>query len=231
MTRYIVSWRLKESFRRIEKHVGRPVDPGQSILMACAGEGGEASICCDLGFTDVTFSDLSSAAVKAGMTRDARLKGVVLDAENLNLPDNSVDIVIVQDGLHHLPSPTRGFTEMMRVARVATIFMEPHDSFVGAAIGTKWERNGDAINYVFRWTKRLVGDIASSYLGQNTFDNLSFSYWHHNVVFAKVGRIVGAGANGRRTITGVKYFLDHCVPLSGNQFSGIVLKNYPSGIH
>jgi ubiquinone/menaquinone biosynthesis C-methylase UbiE len=68
------------------------------------------------------------------MDRDKRLKGIVLNAERTNLPSQSFDIALVQDGLHHLSSPVQGFTEMLRVAKRAVVFLEPHDSLVGRMI-------------------------------------------------------------------------------------------------
>jgi ubiquinone/menaquinone biosynthesis C-methylase UbiE len=62
----------------------------------------EGSILCDLGFTNVTVSDLADNGVNAAMDRDKRLKGIVLNAERTNLPSQSFDIASVQDGLHHL---------------------------------------------------------------------------------------------------------------------------------
>ena len=224
LVRYIVRWRLERTIERLQSHFGNHLGMHSSVLCLCAGEGGEASWLCDLGYRDVTFSDLSPMAVKAGHARDPRLKGLVLDAENLALEDGSYDLVIVQDGLHHLPSPVRGFTEMLRVARRAAAFMEPHLSIAGKLAGTKWERNGDAINYVFRWTTQLVEDVASSYLGPESFDNLSFSYWHHNPSFQKIANKLGGGRTAISALAGLKWTLDHTMGFAGNQFSGIVAK-------
>lgn len=221
---FVVRWRLHASIRALQQALDGRLSLDSPILFACAGEGGEASWLCDLGFRNVTFSDLSPVAVNAGIARDPRLKGLPFDAENLPLADNSYDLTIVQDGLHHLPSPIRGFTEMLRVARLGALFIEPHDSMAGRLLGTRWERNGDAVNYVFRWTKRLVQDVASSFLGPDSFDNLSFSYWHHNPVFGKLGRRLGAGSVARGLVASIKWSLDSLAAGAGNQFSGIIVK-------
>jgi ubiquinone/menaquinone biosynthesis C-methylase UbiE len=225
LTRYLIGWRLVTSIRRLRDAAGSRFPLDAKILFLCAGDGGEASLCCDeIGLTNIVFSDLSSVAVRSGMKRDPRLKGIVLDAENIELPDGSYDIVVIQDGLHHLRSPTKGFTEMLRVADVGVVFIEPHDSMVGRILGTKWEVNGDAINFCFRWNKRLVEQIASSYLGRETYRNLSFSYWHHNIAMARMGKIVGGGLWAKDFVAFAKATLDRLAPISGNMFSGIVLK-------
>jgi hypothetical protein len=90
-------------------------------------------------------------------------------------------------------------------------------------IGTQWEKNGSAINYVFRWDKKLVDQVASSFLGPNSFDNLSLSFWHHNVVYAKARSILG-GRFGLMVVRSIKYFFDRLIGRLGNQFCGLVIK-------
>jgi ubiquinone/menaquinone biosynthesis C-methylase UbiE len=226
MTSYVTLWRLSKSIKCFQAHAGGSFSSKSRVLFLCAGDGAEASACCDtFGLSNVTFSDISPVAISTGLRRDSRLLGFAADAENTGLKDASFDLVIVQDGLHHLRNPIRGFTEMLRIARLGVIFIEPHDSLVGRLIGTKWERHGDAINYVFRWTKRLVQQIASSYLGYgDVFMNVSFSYWHHNVVYARLGDLVGKGRRGIFLVGAIKFVLDHLFPFGGNQLSGIILK-------
>lgn len=220
----VVRWRLRKSINVVRRALGKRLTTDSPILFVCAGEGGEASWLCDMGFSNVTFSDLSPVAVSNGLNRDSRLKGLVLDAENLSTPDNFFDIVIAQDGLHHLPSPTRGFTEMLRVGRLGALFIEPHNSLSGRAFGTKWERSGNVVNYVFRWNRRLVEDVASSFLGPAVFENHSFSYWHHTLLFYKIGQNLGFGRFAEALIASLKWILDSIAARNGNQFSGIIIK-------
>jgi hypothetical protein len=223
MTLYLVRWRLKEALRRLLQ-ADEDITCASSVLVLCAAEGHEGSVLMDRGLLDVTVSDLSDAVVGVAVRRDPRLKARVLNAEETGLPAESFDIVVIQDGLHHLQRPVHGFTEMLRIASRAVIFLEPHDSLVGRLIGTKWETNGPAVNYVFRWTKRLVRDISCSYLGRNTFQTLSFSFWHHNIVLDKVGQRLGGGVFAISCIRAVKAFMDFLLPAMGNQFCGLVIK-------
>lgn len=39
-----------------------------------------------------------------------------MDAESLDAPDDRYDLVLVQDGLHHLSRPVTGLMQMLRVA-------------------------------------------------------------------------------------------------------------------
>jgi len=223
VTRYIVSWRVEESLKRLVHISKNRVNEESSILVLCSGEGMEGSILCDMGFKDVTVSDLAEQGVQAALQRDERLKALVLNAEHTDLASNSFDVVLVQDGLHHLQSPVQGFTEMLRVAKIGVVFLEGHDTLVCHAIGTVWEKNGSAINYVFRWNKRLVEQVASSYLGPDSFDNHSFTFWHHNMVYAKISKVLGSSF-GLSVINIIKLFLDKTLGKFGNQFCGLVLK-------
>jgi hypothetical protein len=226
IVQYISRWRVDEALRRIDAATGGRVARDSRVLVLCGGEAHEGTMLCDAGFQRVTVSDISPVAVAAAVGRDSRYEGKVLDAERVALPGEAYDLVVVQDGLHHLQSPIGGFTEMLRLARVAALFFEPHDSLVGNTLGTKWERHGDAVNHVFRWTRGLVGQIASSYLGPDSFDNLSFSFFHHNVVYDRIATLLGRGALARRSVETIKWSLDHALPGMGNQFCGLVRKRH-----
>ena len=97
----------------------------------CGGAGFEAEFLS--GFRDVVVtSDISTGASRRAIAR-ARLRGVhylaiVADAERLPFRDASMDIVVVHDGLHHLPDPQAGVLEMLRVARRAVAISEPTPS-------------------------------------------------------------------------------------------------------
>jgi hypothetical protein len=223
MTRYLVRWRLEEALRRLLQ-ADEDITCASSVLVLCAAEGYEGSVLMDMGLQDVTVSDLSEAVAGLAVRRDPRLKALALNAEDTGLRAQSFDIVVIQDGLHHLQRPVQGFTEMLRIASRAVIFLEPHDSLVGRLIGTEWEANGPAVNYVFRWTKRLVQDIACSYLGPSAFQNLSFSFWHHNVVLAKAGQRFGGGRFAISCIRLAKTTIDFLLPRMGNQFCGLIVK-------
>lgn len=223
LTNYVTHWRVKEAVRRLQILASGRLRSDTSILVMCGGEGGEASLLCDLGFTNVTLSDISDAGVDAAKRRDPRLKGMVVDAQNVACNSRTFGVVLIQDGLHHLASPIQGFTEMLRLSSVGVIFLEPHDSLIGKLIGTRWEQNGEAQNYVFRWTKKLVGDVCSSYLGHERFENESFSFWHHNPVFYKLGKLLGGGRFSINLLKIVKCALDTVAGRFGNQFCALIV--------
>jgi SAM-dependent methyltransferase len=225
LTEYLINWRLREAVNRMMKFVDGRLSKRSRILVLCAADGYEGSLLHDLGFEDVTVSDISPVAVKVALERDPRLKGIALNAEETGLDDASFDLVVAQDALHHLQRPVQGLTEMLRISRCGVIFFEPHDSFVGNAIGTRWEIHDEARNFVFRWRKKLVEDVASSYFGAPSFENLSFSFWHHNVMFGKLCKVLGGGRTSVYAVRLIKTFLDAILPGMGNQLCGLVVKD------
>lgn len=223
MTLYLVRWRLREAMRRLLR-AEPEISTASSVLVLCAAEGYEGTVLMDMGFTDVTVSDLSKEITGTAAGRDPRLKTLVLNAEQTGLGEGTYEIVVVQDGLHHLARPVLGFTEMLRIAARAVIFIEPRDSLVGRMIGTEWETHGPAVNYVFRWTPRMVRDVASSYLGRDSFRDLTFSFWHHNPVFAKMGKALGGGGFAMVCIRCAKTGMDLLLAPGANQICGLIVK-------
>jgi ubiquinone/menaquinone biosynthesis C-methylase UbiE len=88
-----------------------------TVPIVWGGVGGESTFFANQGFTSVTNSDFSTNALTLCSRFDARLKTLELNAEHLDLPDDSHDLVVVQAGLHHPSRPVLGYTEMLRVSR------------------------------------------------------------------------------------------------------------------
>ena len=224
LIRYLRDRRLHRALRELDKR-GRLDVAHQSVLVVCGGVGGEGSFLANQGFADVTVSDLSEKALELCRGFDGRLKTRVLNAEAMSeVEDGSYDLVLVQDGLHHLPRPVLGFTEMLRVARVAAIVIEPHSGLVARAIGREWEVEGDAVNYVFRWNRNIFEQATRSYLLQEDAEVVACRFFDHNLV---INRTVSKLPLPRRThVSAAKalYGLLHCAAPMGNMMVGIVVK-------
>ncbi|MFC4471060.1 class I SAM-dependent methyltransferase [Streptomyces xiangluensis] len=201
------------------------LDPaGQSVLIVCGGVGGEGIFLSRQGFTDVTVSDLSEEALTVCRTLEPKLRTMPLNAENMaEIPDSSYDVVLVQDGLHHLPRPVLGFTEMLRVARRAVVVIEPHDGLVGRLIGTEWERQGDVVNYVFRWNRSLLNQATRSYLLCKQAVVLPRRVWDHNLVVGKMARRFPE--RWRPTVAKTIYQALRPVNRLGNMMVAVVVKS------
>lgn len=223
LVRYLTRWRIERAWRELRRRAP-DITTHSSVLFMCAGDAGEATALADLGVTNIVICDLSENGVRAAVRADPRLGGFVSDALDSGLADGSYDVVVVQDGLHHLREPTKGFTEMLRIARRAAVFLEGHDSLSGRVVGREWELEGSMMNFVFRWNRRLVDQVAKSYLGRDAFENASFSFWHHNVHLAALGNRLGGGAKAGRHVRLLKRIADTVLPRAGNQFCGMVIK-------
>ena len=224
LVKYLISWRIKTAVKKLQKYTGSSCFDFH-VLVLCSGEGGEGTILCDLGFKNVVVSDISSSAVNLAVQRDPRLNGLVINVERSGLEASSYDLVLVQDGLHHLQNPVGGFVEMLRIARECVMFFEPHDSLAGRLFGNKWEKNGEAVNYVFRWKKTLVQAICNSFLGEDSFSNQSFSFWHHNVLMERfMKRFIKDPKISTVILKLFSSVINRTLGLLGNQFCGLIVK-------
>jgi glycosyltransferase involved in cell wall biosynthesis/ubiquinone/menaquinone biosynthesis C-methylase UbiE/uncharacterized protein YbaR (Trm112 family) len=125
---------IDEKFRRAVLPF-RPHLPDATALVVCGGSGMDAEYLARAG-ARVIASDISLGAAMRTRER-ARRHGVqiislVADVEHLPFADESVDLVFVHDGLHHLERPMDGLAEMARVARRWVSVTEPARAAVTA---------------------------------------------------------------------------------------------------
>lgn len=194
----------------------------QRVLVVCGGVGGEGTYLANQGFQDVTVSDLSEEALQRCRSHDPRLKTLPLNAEAMDVADDSYDLTFVQDGLHHLPRPALGLTEMLRVSRDAAVVIEPHFGVAGSLLGTRWERHGEAINFVYRWSRQSFEQTARSYLLMEEGRVVVRRFWDHNL---QVSRLAGRlPQRFRLRAAKVTYNLLQLADPLGNMFVGVVFK-------
>lgn len=224
LIRYLRDRRLQIAVDHILRRV-RGAASELDVLVVCGGVGGEGTFLANAGFRSVTVSDFSQSALDFCRARDPRLATKLLDAEKLAVPAESYDLVVVQDGLHHLPRPTLGFTEMLRVARVAAVVIEPHTGVVARLLGTKWETEGDAVNWVFRWNADTLTQLTNSYCPTVRSSIVPIRIWDHNVVMANVARAFGGRALGLAVVKLLYGALNASLWWAGNMMIGIVFKS------
>ena len=220
LTRYLRDRRLLKSLEVLEKYDTDIRD--WSVLLTCGGVGGEGLFFKKNGFKNVTVSDISENSLKICNEFDPSINTLMLNGESLDVPDNSYDLVVVQDGLHHLPRPVSGFTEMLRVAKKAVIVIEPYDSLIGNLMGTEWEKQGDAINYVYRWDKKSFTQGVKSYLLKNYRDIKVLRFWDHGLLVSKLAGKLPTGM--QRLAAKIIYALFTPFNFIGNMFIGILIK-------
>lgn len=223
LIRYLRDRRIRIALTQALAITGRSPED-LTALVVCGGVGGEGTYLKNLGCRSVTVTDFSQHALEICRERDPRLETRVADAEHHDLPDESFDIVLVQDGLHELRRPTVGLTEMLRLSRLATIVIEPYDGIVGRRFGTRWEAHGGVINYVFRWNKRLVGDVVCSFLRAPAVTTRVIRLWDHNVIVGRMARLAGRGAAGVVVARAIYFALDTVFAGLGNMMIAVVVK-------
>ncbi len=150
---------------------------GKKVLSICCGDGFEGEFLYKLG-AEVTVTDISPEAVKAAKRRCPHLKGFAADSENLPFKKGSFDLVLVRDGLHHLPNPRKGISEMNRVSKIGFIVIEAQKNFLTRiflklGIALQYEISG---NFVYRFTRREIKKIMRKHNIKNYKIETSWCY-------------------------------------------------------
>jgi SAM-dependent methyltransferase len=210
-----------------------------STVLVIGGTQDDAAVLRRCGFSRITLSNLEEGADEDSVS------GMALDAENIRLPDNSYDMVLVHAVLHHCRSPHRALCEILRVAKRRVVMMEPNDSAfmrllcwlrfsfpfeIAAVVDNDYARGGvrnsQIPNFIYRWSRHEVYKTASSFLAEYTFSLFAFPYWDFNVDerdlasreqtrISKVTAILGA-RNFLRLLRGAQRILNR-VPILREQ--------------
>jgi len=174
------------------------ISPQGSVLVVGGGVE-DVQILASLGFQSLTLSNIG------GLSRPIELPGVQLstvdaDVEDLNLPDNSYDLVLAHEVLHHCRSPHRALLEMYRVARGHVILLEPNESrimrlLVRLRLSFPYElpaviangfveggvRNTCVPNYIHRWSPREMYQTLAAAGPQSPVKLYTRQFWDFNV--------------------------------------------------
>ena len=153
------------------------IERSWEVLAVCAGTLDRDALAA-VGFTRGAITNLDRDVEPAAF---APFDWRRIDAEAIDLPDNSVDLAVVHAGLHHCASPHRALAEMHRVARHGVLVFEARDSAamraavkLGVADAYEIEavldqhgragghRNTGVPNHVYRWTEREVEKTVAS---------------------------------------------------------------------
>jgi len=220
LTRFARDRRLEIAWTQLIRPV---LDPAaSSALVVCGGAGGEARWLLDKGFQRVVNSELSPEGLQYSSRIAPGAETAEANAEALPFPDSSFDLVLVQDGLHHLPRPVLGFHEMLRVTRHLALVIEPHDGLVARCLGTEWENPGPHENFVFRWNARLMEQAAKSQLGRGCRTRC-IRHFNHNMWTMKIG-LICPFQQMRPWLTRTFYQTTDAARVLGNSFIGLVEK-------
>lgn len=220
--------------------VQRGVIHETDTVLVVAGGKYDVATMVETGLQNVTISNLS---YHDGHSDYTPYEWRRLDAERLELEDESYDWVVVHAGLHHLAVPAQGVSEMFRVARKGIVCFEARDSMlmklaILCGLTSEYElepafltdgavgghRDGPLPNYVYRWTEREFEKVVNSYAPayqHKFFYHYGFAVPTQRFAMARRGllRLLG------RIIIGLTTVAEWVIPSQGNQFAMVALKN------
>lgn len=207
------------------------VDKSQPVLVVGGGQE-DLEILSACGFENILLSNLDA-------------DGVALDAENIDLPDDSYPVVFAHAVLHHCRSPQKAVGEMVRVCQKHVFFVEPNDSWtlralvrlgfsfpyeLAAVVANGYTRggvrNGPIPNFIYRWTAREVMKSISSYHPERQFSVRAYPYWdfyvnEHELLARKESRVAALAEKlGPRHFVTLLHLGQKCLnvlPLSRSQ--------------
>jgi len=221
--------------------VARGVLTKNMSVLVVAGGDRDRAVLQDAGFTDVVISNL-----------DTRLTGNEFapyswsfqDAENLNYPDGTFDLVIIHAGLHHCHSPHRALLEMYRVSRRGALIFEARDNFflkaaTNMGVSEVFElsavrahggefggvANSHIPNHVYRWTEHEVKKTIWSYAPQHVH-NIEFFYGVRTPATLTTNRRRIVRMAGTLLMPIVRLFV-RLFPKMGNEFGIFIAKPEP----
>jgi len=121
--------RIQQRLDHLLSALDEPVNSGCSVHVACCGTGYEVEALVQAG-CQTSCSDLSVQALR-GLAKRSATRGYQvphLQADVLQLPfrNDSFDVAVTVEGLHHTPQPLRSFGELVRVARSHVVVIEPY---------------------------------------------------------------------------------------------------------
>jgi len=172
----------------------------QRVLIV-GGSAQDEHILRQVGFKHIVNSNLPTDMERmAAGESDLETQHLALDAEQLELPSDSFDLVFASEVLHHCSSPHRALCEMLRVSRRYVLFMEPNDSLAMAALvrmrfSFPYElpavidhdyrsggvRDSQIPNFLYRWNRHEVFKTVSSYIPERIFSLHVYPYWDFSV--------------------------------------------------
>ena len=179
-----------------------------SDVLVVGGSAEDGRMLKKIGFTRVTLSNLlDPRPSEQADLDDAGMRTVRVDAEAIGLADNSYDLVLAHEVLHHCRSPHKALLEMLRVSRRDVILLEPNNSLamrlllrlrfsfpyelpavIASGFQTGGVRDSSIPNHIYRWNAVDVYQTTASYLAEAEFDLYTQGYWDFNVDEAELRR-------------------------------------------
>lgn len=195
------------------------------LVVGCSAEDGRSLR--RIGFTRITLSNLlDPRPSEQADLDDAGMHAIRLDAEAMEFADNSYDLVLAHEALHHCRSPHKALLEMLRVSRKHVILLEPNNSLamqlllrlrfsfpyelpavIASGFQTGGVRDSSIPNYIFRWNAMDLYQTTASYLAESEFDLYTQEYWDFNVDEVELRRRSETRIGSATKVLGPRAFL------------------------
>ena len=182
-------------FRRSIERIDIDVNSEVLVIGGMQEDAGALRRC---GFHRITLSNINGVPDDPALSNDLPI--LAIDAEGIDLPDDSYDVVFAHEMIHHCRSPHLALCEMLRVSKRHVVMMEPNDSAfmrllcrfklsfpfeLAAVVNNGYVcggvRNSAVPNFIFRWNQTEVQKLACSYLPEYRVALYTDPYWDFNV--------------------------------------------------
>jgi SAM-dependent methyltransferase len=172
----------------------------QRVLIVGGGIEDE-QILRQVGFRHIVNSNLPTDLDRLATSESSPdTEHMALDVEQMELPDDSFDLIFACDVLHHCSSPHHALCEMIRVSNRYVLFLEPNDSLAMTALvrmnfSNPYElpaviandyrsggvRDSKIPNFIYRWNRHEVLKTVSSYIPERNFSVRAYPFWDFGV--------------------------------------------------
>lgn len=112
------------------RELARPLLADKDASWLTIGDGRygtDANWLMNNGPSNVTASDIQGRTLQWAQEKGLIRQHLVLNAERMDLADDSMDYVFCKEAYHHCPQAPVALAEMLRVARKAVVLIEPID--------------------------------------------------------------------------------------------------------
>lgn len=146
-----------------------PLDTVKSVFDVGCGDG-FATYYLTEKVEKVEGGDISELMLKNNPLGREKLK--IIDAENIDLPDQSYDMAIMWEVLHHLDNPAKSVAEMARISKKYVVIFEPNrDNILQFMFGLLMKEERGTLRSSRSYLEGLVKKaglkiIASDYCGK-----------------------------------------------------------------
>ena len=106
---------------------------------------------------EVLPTDISDVMLKHSKAKSYITNYSVENAEFLSFEDDYFDVIFCKESLHHCARPSLAIYEMIRVASIAVILIEPNDCKTDEEVAPNFESSG---NFVYALSNRELNKIA-----------------------------------------------------------------------